>query len=247
MQKLLASVVGVVLLPVIAVGCDSLGSDSTPTQQSAPTATVEPPADVEGGGMPRRLTSSPEDCLDPAWDPRGGAIAYVKSSSGTSRPYNIASVSPDGTNDRVLATGPNRDIGVAGEIAWIAEMGRLVTNERVEFYEYMVFDSSKAPFTRTVLNGSDDAFTPILGIPGGRGGGGISVSGNGSSALWKIRTSHDPASFVVALRIEQLINLDGQPANEAGTVLLTHDATIGGPDFDRGFSLSPQAGRLLRG
>ena len=48
--------------------------------------------------MPRQLTNSPGDELDPAWDHRGGTIAYMTAKPGaTARPYDIAAVNPDGT------------------------------------------------------------------------------------------------------------------------------------------------------
>ena len=40
-------------------------------------------------------------------------------------------MNPDGTNQRILATGPYRDIGLAGELSWVGKTGLLTTNERI--------------------------------------------------------------------------------------------------------------------
>ena len=48
----------------------------------------------------------------------------------------------------MLATGPNRDIGLAGELSWVGETGLLMTNERISGHSYMTFDTGKAPFDR---------------------------------------------------------------------------------------------------
>ena len=105
-------------------------------------------------------------------------------------------MNPDGTNQRVLATGPNRDIGLAGELSWVGKTGLLMTNERISGHSYMTFDTAKAPFNRTVSDGNDAAFTRSLAIPGGMGGDGLAVSRDGSTAMWMIRTSHNPSSWV---------------------------------------------------
>ena len=144
--------------------------------------------------MPRRLTTDLGADLDPAWDPRGGAIAFRTSKPGaTARSYDIGAVAPDGTDEQVLATGPNRDFGIGGELSWVGETGLLMTNERVMYHEYMAFDSGVAPFTRSASDGDDGAFARKLLIPGGMGGDGISVSRDGKMVMWRNRTSHDPA------------------------------------------------------
>ena len=104
-------------------------------------------------------------------------------------------MNPDGTNQRVLATGPNRDIGLAGELSWVGKTGLLMTNERISGHSYMTFDTAKAPFNRTVSDGNDAAFTRSLAIPGGMGGDALAVSRDGSTAMWMIRTSHNPSSW----------------------------------------------------
>ena len=51
-----------------------------------------------------------------------------------------------------------------------------------------------------------------------------------------IRTSHDPANWVVTVRTAAVSNLSGQSASDFGRVLLTE-----GRDFNRGFSMAPDA------
>ncbi len=145
-------------------------------------------------------------------------------------------MNPDGTNQRVLATGPNRDIGLAGELSWVGKTGLLMTNERISGHSYMTFDTAKAPFNRTVSDGNDAAFTRSLAIPGGMGGDGLAVSRDDSTAMWMIRTSHNPSSWVLTVRSAAVAALSGQSANGFGNVLLTE-----GRDFNRGFSMSPDS------
>lgn len=89
----------------------------------------------------------------------------------------------DGSDSRVLATSPNQDIGIAGELSWVGKTGQLMANDRISIHEYMAFDTSKAPFDRTSSNGNDAAFTQILVIAGGMGGDGLSVSRDGLTAM----------------------------------------------------------------
>jgi hypothetical protein len=191
----------------------------------------------------RQLTTDPGAQLDPAWDPRGGAIVFTTYKPGaTDRPNDIGAVAPDGTNERVLATGPNRDIGIGGELSWVGKTGLLMTNERISIHEYMTFDSAKAPFDRSASNGGDAAFTQSLVIPGGMGGDGVTVSRDGKTVMWMIRTSHNPASWVVTIRTADVGALNGQSAIDFGNVVWTHSGATDGPNIPRGFSLAPDAG-----
>ena len=106
----------------------------------------------------------------------------------------------------------------------------------------MTFDSAKAPFDRTVQDGNDAAFTRRLVIPGGMGGDGVSVSRDGKTVMWMIRTSHNPASWVVTIRTADVGALNGQSAIDFGNVVWTHSGATDGPNIPRGFSLAPDAG-----
>ena len=154
------------------------------------------------------------------------------------RPFETGGVYPNGTNLATLAAGPRFDIGIAGELSWIADTGLLMTNERISINEYMTFDTELAPFNRTVSDHDDDAFTRILVILGGQGGDGLAVSGDGETVMWLTRTSHDPNNYTVTVRIAELEGLENESANDAGRPLITHSARTQGPDFPMGFSLS---------
>ena len=52
----------------------------TTVVETTPIPVVEP--EPEAPAMPRQLTTSPGDELDPAWDPRGGTIAYMTTKPG---------------------------------------------------------------------------------------------------------------------------------------------------------------------
>ena len=108
-------------------------------------------------------------------------------------------MNPDGTNQRGLATGPNRDIGLAGELSWVGKTGLMMTNERISIHSYTTFDTSKAPFQRVDTDSNDAAFTRSLVIPGEQGGDGLAVSRDGKTVMWMVRNSHNPAIRSVSL------------------------------------------------
>lgn len=198
------------------------------------------------GSEPLRLTTDLGADLDPAWDPRGDIIAFMTSKfRALGRPYEIGGVFPNGTDLRTLARGPRFDIGIAGELAWIGDTGKLMTNERISLHEYMTFDTEYAPFVRTDPDHGDDAFVRKLVIPGGQGGDGLAVSGDGETLMWRIRTSQDIKSFEVTVRIAELEGLTGASADTAGRALITHSTITQGPDYNRGFSLSHDGGMFV--
>jgi hypothetical protein len=185
-------------LALLAASHDDACNPSTtqvpPTEESA-----EAPAEVEEtisflNEEPVQLTSSSADQLDPTWDPRDGTIAFMQSQVGKGAPYDIGGVAPDGSSERIMAFGPKQDIGIAGELTWVGTSGWLITNERIVFHKYMIFDTAYEPFNREAKDGDDDAFSRVLEIPGGMRGDGFSVSRDGSTSMWKNRTSHNPAS-----------------------------------------------------
>ena len=101
----------------------------------------------------------------------------------------------------MLATGPNRDIGLAGELSWVGETGLLMSNERIGIHSYTTFDTSKAPFNRVNTGGNDAAFTLSPVIPCGQRGEGLAVSTDGKFVMWMVRNSHNPTSYVNTVRI----------------------------------------------
>lgn len=225
---------------------DSISTDSTPTNSdnstlSGQTVLAQEPELIQNA-TPRQLTSGPGQELDPAWDPRGGVITFMTTKPGTTeRPYDIGKIGTDGRGQTVLATGPNVGIGIAGELSWVGETGLLMTNERISMHSYMTFDTAQSPFNRSGVDGDDSAFKQRLLISGGMAGDGLSVSRDGKTVMWMIRTSHSPANWVGTVRTAPLASLNGQSASDFGTVLLTHSAATGNPDLDRGFSMAPNA------
>lgn len=233
-------------LALVALACEPLDSTLVPEdEESALEEEMEESEEAEESVIsflseePVQLTSSSTDQFDPAWDPRDGTIAFMKSQVGSGAPYDIGGVAPDGSSERVMAFGPSQDIGIAGELSWVGESGWLMTNERIVFHEYMIFDTAYAPFTRDTKDDGDDAFTRVLKIPGGMGGDGFSVSRDGTKAMWKNRTSHNPADFVITLRTAETGALAGQSSAEFGDLVMTHKAAESGPLFDQGFAMGP--------
>ena len=189
---------------------------------------------------PRALATGPSEQLGPSWDPRGGIIAFLTTKPGApQRPWDIGAVNSDGTNQRVLATGPNRDIGIGGELSWVGKTGLLMSNERIGIHSYTTFDTSKAPFKRVDTGRNNAAFTRSLVISGGQGGDGLAVSRDGKFVMWMVRNSHNPANYVNTVRIALAADIKGQPDDAFGTVVHTHKAAADGPDLNRGFSISP--------
>ena len=169
------------------------------------------------------------------------AKALIAEAEQDDRIVAVTAAMPTGTGiDKFSERFPERsfDIGIAGELSWIADTGLLMTNERISINEYMTFDTELAPFNRTVSDHDDDAFTRILVILGGQGGDGLAVSGDGETVMWLIRTSHDPNNYTVTVRIAELEGLENESANDAGRPLITHSARTQSPDFPMGFSLS---------
>jgi len=220
----------------------------TPTVPSVtipPTSLPEPDnqSDAPYLSDPIRITDVATGAFDPAWNPSGASIAFLKwQATGpcANRCADIGVVSPDGSNQGILADGPgpSGDIGIGGHIEWLGTSNLLLTNERNVFHEYMAIDSTMAPFSRTVFDGSDDAFTKILHIPGGMGGDGITSSRDGKTVLWRHR---EGASGTVSLRTASYNTLNGQNTNAIGTVLIT-DSTDAAA-FANGVALSPGGDR----
>jgi hypothetical protein len=236
---LLFILLGILALMVLA--CEPLNTTMVPP-------TPEEPVEEEGivedtttflGADPVQLTTSSADDFDPAWEPRDWAIAFMKSKVGQGSPYDIGGVAPDGPSKRVMAFGPAQDIGIAGELSWVGTSGWLATNERIVFHEYMIFNTAFSPFNRDTKYDGDEAFTRVLKIPGGMGGDGFSVSRDGSRAMWKNRTSHNPDNSVISLRSAEFGALAGQSSAGFGDLLVTHSAAEDGPLFDQGFAMGP--------
>ncbi|MBI4480114.1 MAG: PD40 domain-containing protein, partial [Acidobacteria bacterium] len=169
---------------------------------------------------PTQLTRSTGVDIAPAWDPASETIAYMTVAGSV---QNIGRVRADGTGEGPMATGPNSPFGIGFSLSWVGSTGLLMTNEQVSLHEYMTFNSALTPFTRTVSNGSDAAFTQKLVIPGGGGGGLIRVSRNGATVLWQHNDSAN--SGPNQIRVAPFSALTGQNTNAVGTRLVPLDRT----------------------
>ena len=170
--------------------------------------------------VPVRLTLNPGQDINPVWDPASGTIAYMRSAaaSGSGVPFNLYRVQADGSGEGVMATGPTSGFGLANSPSWIGSTGFLGLEERAVFHEYLRFDASMAPFTRTVTDGNDAAFTRLLSITGGGGGGWIRFSRDGQTAMWRWSTSG--GSGTQQVRTGPVSSLTGQAAGSAGTLVV---------------------------
>lgn len=165
---------------------------------------------------PIRVTFDPGNERLPVWDPRGGLIAFTTDREPGDFP-DIGGVSPDGSNERLLAKGPQSGFGLAsGPVDWVGSSGQLIASETVGIHEYLAFDVTKAPFTRSKADGNDDAFTRKLLVDGGGGGGFLKVSRDGSTVLW--RFSRSGGGGRTTIHTAPYSSLTGQSASGAGTI-----------------------------
>ena len=170
------------------------------------------PGDCE----PQRVTFDPGNERLPSWDPRGELIAFTTDREPGDW-NDIGGVDPNGQNERLLAKGPQSPFGLAaGPLDWVGLTGQLITAETVTFHEYLAFDVSKAPFTRTTNDNDDEAFTRKLLVSGGGGGGFLKVSDDGSTALW--RFSHSGGGGRTTIHTAAYSSLNGQAAGNHGVV-----------------------------
>ncbi len=97
-------------LALVALACEPLDSTLVPGDDED-VAEEETAIDTTTflGEEPVQLTTSSADDFDPAWEPRDGTIAFMKSQVGQGAPYDIGRVSPDGSSERVMAFGPSQD------------------------------------------------------------------------------------------------------------------------------------------
>jgi hypothetical protein len=176
--------------------------------------------------LPVRLTMNKGQDTIAAWDPRGETIVYMRSAAttGSGVPYNLYQVQADTPGESVFATGPTSGFGLANNPAWIGSTGYMGIEERCVYHEYLKFDASKAPFTRTAYDGNDAAFTRLLAISGGGGGGRMIFSKNGLTAMWRWSTSG--GSGTQQIRYGPVSGFGGQAASSIGSLLIqTYHAT----------------------
>lgn len=167
------------------------------------------------GCQPQRLTFDHGNESQPAWDPRGGMIAYKTNREAGD---NIGAIDVDRTRERLQAVGLGSNNGglVSSELSWLGETGRLLTLEAFSVREALEFDTAKGIGYRELANGDEGSSgneTFLSKLRFSSGGSFFLVSRDGSTALWKewdgMRSSLRAAGYAI---------LFGQIAAETGVV-----------------------------
>lgn len=183
-----------------------------------------------------RLTSSIGPDITPAWDPRGGTIAYLRPKVSNGSVYEAYMTSSSGQGGELpLLTGLNSPFGVAVALSWIGSTGLLAVDEAISGFELLKFNTALAPFDRTVANGSDSANELLLSINGGGGAGLTRISRDGLTAL--IRFSTSGSAGLITIRTGPVSSMVGQTSSAFGTILTS--AQTGDTPFLNGGALSP--------
>jgi hypothetical protein len=174
--------------------------------------------------------------MHPAWDPRGETIVYMRAgaASWAGITYNLYQVQAGTPGESVFAMGLVEGYGLANNPAWIGSTGFLGVEERSMVHEYMKFDASKAPFTRTIYDGNDAAFTRLLYVSGG--GLRMVFSRDGVTAMW--RHSDSGGAGIQQIRSGPVSGLAGQVGSSVGNLLIqtSHDTE---QRMTSGMALSP--------
>ena len=185
---------------------------------------------------PIRITASALDDSGPVWQPGGDTIAYVKVDAGGK--WQIGGVQADSSNERFLGTGPGSgSSGYAFSLSWVGAGPELLTNERNNLHEYLAFNTSMAPFNRTLADGTDSANVRQLLIAPTSGGDMIRASRDGSTVIWRHR---DPENNVT-LRTAPYTVMAGQYTHTVGTVALAGGNEVG----TKGVALSPDGSQYV--
>ncbi len=166
-----------------------------------------------------RLTYYQGADVIPAWDPRGVRIAYCRSKAIGGSVFDAYKVESSGqAGEQALLTGQNADFGTAVGLSWIGTTGFLAVEEAISGFEILKFDTSLAPFNRTVSNGADTANSLLLSIDGGGGGGLTKISRDGLRGL--IRFSSSGSIGNISLRTGLVSEMQAQAASTYGIPLI---------------------------
>jgi hypothetical protein len=184
-----------------------------------------------------RLTFNQAADLSPAWDPRGGTIAYLRPKTTGGSVFDAYRVLSSGQGGEIpILTGLNTDFGTAVALSWIGSTGFLGVEEAISGFEVLKFDTSQAPFDRTTANGSDAANQLLLSINGGGGGGLTKFSRDGLSALVRISTQGSVGS--ISVRAGTVSSMVGQVSTTFGTPLFVNSSSFDAT-FTQGGALTP--------
>ena len=207
-----------------------------------PAGPIDPNQPLEPG-TPVRITFDSNDEQTPVWHPADNRIAFA--TNRTAGDYNdLGMVNADGTDERLIASGPQSPFGIAPfGISWVGDTDFLMTTESVFLHEYLSFDTTVAPYTRSDRDGDDGGFRRRLLIDPGGGGELFTVSRDGSTALWRFSTRGGRGD--VSLRSAPFITLTGQSAQAIGTVHITESLPDFSPPHIRGASLFSDGSQFI--
>lgn len=192
---------------------------------------------------PIRLTFNQATDTSPAWDPRGGTIAYLRPKTTGGSVFDAYRVLSSGQGGEVpLLTGLNTDFGTAVGISWIGTTGFLGIEEAISGFEVLRFDTAQAPFNRTTANGSDAANQLLLSINGGGGGGLTKFSRDGLTALVRISTAGSVGS--ISIRAGTVASMVGQVVTTFGTPIFVNSSTFDAT-FTKGGALTPDGSMAI--
>lgn len=184
-----------------------------------------------------RLTFNQGADISPAWDPRGGTIAYLRPKTVGGSVFDAYRVLSSGQGGETpLLTGLNTDFGTAVGLSWIGRTGFLGVEEAISGFEVLKFDTAQAPFDRTVANGSDAANQLLLSINGGGGSGLTKFSRDGLTALVRISTQGSVGS--ISVRAGAVSSMAGQVSTTFGTPLFVNSSSFDAT-FTQGGALNP--------
>ena len=98
--------------------------------------------------------------------------------------FQPGQVNANGTGEAFLATGVIVP-GNSSAISWLGASNTLLVAEVNNLHELFAFNTALAPFTRTIADGSDAAFTRKLFVPGGSNSSAFVSSRNGLVTAWR--------------------------------------------------------------
>ena len=190
--------------------------------------------DFVGNASQSPATTNPARDIQPAWDTRSGSelIVFRTNRAPSTQSENLGQTSGDGSiaEDNLLI-GPDTLFGIsAGKPGWVGGTPNVVLNAAQGSHRYLEF------------NVDTNAQRNVLTIPGGGGGGWMTISRDGSTALW--RFSQSGGAGQTELRVAPYSTLNGQQANAVGTVVRSINLGTTGEFNDVG-SLTPDGSAFV--
>jgi alpha-tubulin suppressor-like RCC1 family protein len=187
-----------------------------------------------------KLTTNVFNDTVPKWHPSNGKIAYHRINGVGA--MELASVNSNGTGETLMASGLEQPpYGYTTLISWLGSTNTLLCVETNTFHELLAFNTTLAPFARTVADGNDAAFTRKLFVPGGRYSNCFVASRDGNTVAWRDQPNAGGTN-TLSIRCAPYLLLSDQDTNAVGTVVITAtDPSIG----TRGMALSPDGTKLV--